>query len=368
MIDIFTLEKLKGETKEDFIRRVIIIVDDNWMEVKSIKVGETPLQHFYRFQEYEKTPEFISYIVGERPGDTPATRTARSMEVRATQDLLKCNHTDYVFENLSVKRSEESFLEHYNRFIEIEETDIITDIVERRPNESKATFNMRFNLYADTKNKIIKLAEDELLNELTRIKKDDKKETLEKWKERVDDHIKSNVNFISNSRRITKENMRKETHLETGERVKFYQQHVIDIERLIMTEDVEKQKNDVAWKESQKLKARKEAEEEAAEEADKKYKDKKKEIVNKAKNNLLIGSFFGSSFIGFFLIVENYGWNEAFALFTIIITTLFMCYKFKKEDTIKVFKVVANVVFWFFRILNEILNAVGMSVTNNRRF
>ena len=368
MIDILSIEKMKGETKEDFIRRIIVYVDDNWLEIKSTKVGETPLDHYYRFQEYEKTPEFISFIIGERPDDTPATRTTRNMEVRSVQDLLKCAHTDHVFKSLSVRRLNEPLMEHYKRFIEIEESDVITDIVERRSNESKATFNMRLNLYSDTKSKILKLAEDELLNELTRIETDDKKETLKDWKERVNSHIKANVDFISKPRKLTTDNMREETHVETGKRVMFYQQKLMEIESLIKDEDVDKQTNDVYWKESQKLKAKKEAAEEIEKEQNENEKKKAEKILNEAKNNLFFGTVLSFSLIGFFMIVQHYGLVEASIIFTFIFGGLSLLYHFKKEWILKSFKISTIGVFWFFKILNIILNSIGMSVTNNRRF
>lgn len=367
MIDILTMVKNPGESKEDFIKRVIVAVDKNWVEIRTIKIGESLENHYKRFTEYKETPEFICYIMGFRDGESPSEMQARHALIKKTEGRFKYGKIDDIFKFIVLQK--ESPIQKFVRFSRFEEEPFIDDIVKERVGfETHVQFRVRFLNYNTIKTKIVEDVKKELHNELTRIEADVKakteQETLEDWKLRVEGIIKKYNIFITNPRRDVKDNMRLETHEETGNRVKFYQKHLLDIERKIIECEAEEKINDPYNKEYQKHQAKQKVVDDALKK-DKQESQEKQDIrMGTAKKQV----FFGGIVLVIWFCWLGFGTDVTGSVVIFIGVIVGIAFGFHRAFTIKTFKFLINSLFRCLQGLNWFLNKCGMSVTNNRRF
>ena len=366
MNNIEEIRQRCGESKE-----LYDAVDENWEEIKIKRPNETEYNHYVRFCEYKQSMEFIGYILGFRNPDNGISESVNSFktrnhDIRLTDDTLKYAAFDQVLKDTCRKYQRETLIEHYYRFINFEATNAFKDSIKQRNGESEQDARIRFIKYTRVKDEIIKKVEDDIKSEFERL---DEEETLEEWKERVEGIIQQYNNFICDPRILSKEDFREETSLEYGNRIRYYNNFVMIIEKLILSDKFDEKMKDAKWKETQKLEARREIEEAEAERL-KEIADAEQEVkMNKAKIHVFSVAVFSSSIVGFLMIIQYFSFNAAAISSIIVIIGISITTWFLGKDRVKfIFKCLIEILFYGLKFLNIVLNSSGKSLTNNRRF
>lgn len=292
MINTLTMDKRPGESKDDFLKRVLIATDKNWEEIKTRKTGESFIAHYERFNSYKMTPEFVCYMVGFRNGEHPSILQARHLEISDLEEFLTNGCFDEELERRSEKRFTESITQHYFRFIANEST-----IITKRSNESTKVFIDRMKNYISIKNKISKGVEVKIINEFPRLNEE---ESLEDWRDRIEGILTENHNFICDLRVVADivTGIREETKAENCKRVDFFKKHLLELEVMI---DDKKEVDQIFTKEYSKLKAKSQHEQDQQNQQNQQNEADLKKRIDIAKVKIVILFLFMSLWVSFLM-------------------------------------------------------------------
>jgi len=373
MIDINSINDKDFSSIRNYYRAVMVAIDSNWLEIKNKLGNETPEIHYTRFVLYQNESEFNDYILKQRYKEPIKEFQARLVEVGVVQNQLKYASADYIFQMYKIKHQDETLVEHYYRFISFELKPEINDILNKRPGESVEDFRVRFLMFDSTKNQITLSIEDNIKSEMERVNDE---ESLKDWFVRAKGILDSNESFLFLNRTIPKENLREETTQEVIKRYGVFQDLLKDIETLIGKETLDDKFNDVKEREKLKHQAKREIEEETEQLLKDDNEDKKAARMDKAKIKVFFGVVFAFSVLGFIVAFQNHCLDQTIGnvsffiirFIFIIILLGFIGKIIEKNIILSTFNFIINVMFSSLRYLNIVLNVVGMSVTNNRKF
>lgn len=365
MIDIRSIKEKGYRSKEDWLIAIYIAVDSNLEEVSTQLVNETKTELYNKFLVYKTDVEFMFYIGAIRNNETSKEFTSRMLQLRTLEDTLKFNVIDEIIENVLTAEEGESIVSHFLRFYAFESAINTDDIFDQRLSiESDQDYRNRVLGYITTKTSIEKSLDEEVTSEMERFNDD---ETLSDWKERATVVYNGYKHTLILPRRNSKNNNLEETFNEVFERVEVFTNLILEINKLVDEESLEKRFDDVKSKERYKIEAKQEVEAEGILLAQQQHQEIIDERVNRTKPFVFF-LFFGVVGLVIVLVIFQY-FGKAVAISTTGIGVLILGLWIKVSGFTKVkkgFNMMFNGLFIAFRHLNNFLNLVGL--TDNRRF